>query len=284
MKKLCTLLIAVAVVASFAGISHAAIGWAGNIWPVNEATVTDGGDVAVYFQIWKETVTDQPGQGPGIGASLYWATAGGGPFTPIPMTYNTDVGNNDEYTAMIPQAALVGQTEIWFHCEGYDSTDATYYTGAQDQNGNDPPFKLNITGVTQQDVTVYFRLCMPPEGHPDYLVDPGDVCVTGDGVPLSEWGSGVLMAQPCPGFSARYYEVAVLFPAGSNPVFDYKFRAEGCSTWEYVGNRTATIDDSASSYVIPWVDHWNNYEGDDCPLCGIGAKSSTWGEIKQIHR
>ncbi|MBN1885777.1 MAG: hypothetical protein JW876_09690 [Candidatus Krumholzibacteriota bacterium] len=283
MKRLCTLLLAFAVLASYAGVANATFGWAGSIWPVNDATVTDGGDIGVYFQIWKETVTDQAGQGAGIGATLYYGP-NGGPYTPVEMVYNTDVGSNDEYTAVIPQAALVGQTEIWFYCEGYDSTDASVYTGAKDQNDNDPPFKLNITAVLQQDVTVYFRLCFPPEGDPEYIADPGDVCVTGDATALSAWGSGVLMARPCPVHSARYYEAAVVFPAGSNPAIQYKYRANGCADWEWVGNRATTIDDTASSWIVPWVDHWNNYAGDDCPLCGIGTESSTWGEIKQIHR
>jgi hypothetical protein len=92
------------------------------------------------------------------------------------------------------------------------------------------------------------------------------------------------MARPCEGYSPLYYEVGVLFDAGSNPAIQYKYRKNGCETWESVGNRNATIDDSAGSYLIPWVDHWNNYEGDDCPLCGVATESASWGKIKKIHK
>ncbi|HSG29358.1 MAG TPA: hypothetical protein VLA34_12830, partial [Candidatus Krumholzibacterium sp.] len=176
MKKLLTCILAGAVLAASAGGAGAAIGWAGNIWPVNGNTVPEGTDVGVYFQIWKDGVTNNAGQGAGISATLYYGP-GGGPYTPVAMTFNVDVGSNDEYTANIPVAALEGNSEIWFYCEAYDSTDASTYTGAQDQNNNDPPFMLNITPVLNRDVTVYFRLCLPPDTDPAYDPAPGNVCV-----------------------------------------------------------------------------------------------------------
>jgi hypothetical protein len=283
MKKLLTVALAGVLLVLLAGSSFAAIGWAGEIWPTHNQTYPEGTDIAVYLQIWKEGVTEGGGRGNGIAATLYFGP-NGGPYAPVAMEYFGDVGSNDEYRGFIPSTTFEGMSEIWFYCEAYDSTDASTYTGCKDQAQNDPPFKLNITSVLNQDVLVYFRICLAPEGHPDYDPDPGDVCVTGDAVPLTEWGNGVLMTRPCPGYSPLYYEVGVMFPAGSNPAIQYKYRKNGCEVWEWVGNRNATIDDTAATFVIPWVDHWNNYEGDDCPLCGVGTESSSWGKIKKIHR
>lgn len=283
MKRLLSIMLAGALLVAMTGLAQAAIGWAGQIWPVNGTTVSDNSNVGVYFQIWKGGVTDQAGQGAGISATLYYGP-NGGPYTAVAMTYNVDVGNNDEYTAAIPSSALQGVSEIWFYCEAYDETDMTTYTGAQDQWGNNPPFKLVITQTLRQDVTVTFFMCMPPEGDSEYDPAPGDICITGDHAEISNWGSGVPMVQPCPTFSPRFYQVSVLFLAGGNPYVQYKYRKQGCSVWEPGGNHTLFIDDTNPVYYVPWVDHWGYYQGPDCPLCGIGVESSTWGQIKGIYR
>ncbi len=283
MKKLLMCILAGAVLAASAGAACAAIGWAGNIWPVNGNVVPEGTDVGVYFQIWKDGVTNNAGQGAGISAMLYYGPDGG-PYTAVAMTFNVDVGSNDEYTANIPVAALEGKSEIWFYCEAYDSTDASTYTGAQDQNSNDPPFMLNITPVLNRDVTVYFRICLPPDTDPAYDPAPGNVCVIGDAAQLTAWGSGVVMPQPCAATSPQFYEIGIVFPAGSNPAIQYKYKKNDCNDWESVGNRSVFIDDSDVIFIMPWVDHWDNYEGDDCPICGVGTEDSTWGGIKQIYR
>lgn len=283
MKRLLMLMVVGLVAITFSANANAAIGWAGNIWPVHETVVPENSDVGVYFQIWKEGVTDGTGQGPGISATLYYGP-NGGPYTEVQMNYNTDVGNNDEYMAFIPASALNGLSEIWFYCNAYDSTDATTYEGAQDQNGNSPPFKLNITQVLDHDVAVYFFLCMPPEGDPEYDPTPGGVCITGDHDELTNWGSGVEMCQPCPDFSPRFYQICVIFHAGSSPYVQYKYRKHDCVDWEPGSNHTVYIDDSGCEFLVPWIDHWGYYQGDDCPQCGIGIEQSTWGEIKSIYK
>ena len=283
MKKLLSFVLVGMLLASMAGPSLAAIGWAGNVWPTHDNTVPEGTDVGVYVQAWKDGVTPGEGQGPGISFTLYYG-AYGGPYTAMAMAFNTDVGNNDEYTAAIPSAALEGNSELWFYCEAYDSTDMSTYSGIQDQNSNDPPFKLNITPVLNQDVTVYFRICLPPVEDPNYDPAPGDVCVTGDAVPLTEWGTGVVLGQPCVGSSPQFYEVGILFLAGSNPAIQFKYRKNDCANWESVGNRSVFIDDTNATFLMPWIDHWDNYEGDDCPICGVGNEDSSWGRIKQMHK
>lgn len=285
MKKLLSFLFVGVVFVALTGVSYGAIGWAGQIWPLHDATVSDNADVNVYLQIWKGGVTDSPGQGAGIGATLYYGP-NGGPYTSVAMTYNTDVGNNDEYTAAIPAGALSGQPEIWFYCDAYDSTDASTYTGAQDQNGHDPPHKLNITQVLDQDVTVVFSMCMPPEGHADYDPTPGGICIVGDHAEIGSWNpaASVPMSQPCAAASPQRYEVSVTFLAGGNPYVEYKHLKWDCTEWEPGGNHSVTIDDSSPVFVIPWTDHWGYYEGDDCTPCGVPVDDASWGMIKTIYK
>ena len=283
MKQLLSILAACAILAGLAGTAFGAIGWAGQIWPVNGTTVSDNTGVDVYLQIWKGGVTDQAGQGADIGAALFYGPLGG-PYTQVAMAYNVDVGNNDEYKGTIPSSALQGVTELYFYCEAYDLSDATTYTGCQDQYGNNPPFKLVVTQTLSRDVLVYFFLCMPPEGDPEYDPNPGEICITGDHAEISNWGAGVPLTQPCAASSPRFYQVSVLFNAGDNPSVQYKYRKQGCSVWEPGGNHSVFISDASPIYYVPWVDHWGYYQGPDCPLCGVGVENSTWGKIKQIYR
>jgi len=54
------------------------------------------------------------------------------------MTYNTDVGNNDEYTARAA-GVLAGTAYVDVYVEFTDLTDNTTYTALNDQWGNPPP-------------------------------------------------------------------------------------------------------------------------------------------------
>ena len=282
MKHVLAIIVACTLVVTVAGSAHAGLGWAGQIWPVHGANVTDANPVDVYVQAWKDGVTTPAGQGAGISATLFYGP-NGGPYSSLAMSYNGDIGSNDEYTAQIPVGALTG-ADIWFYCELFDSTDASTYVGAQDQNGADPPFQLLVSQVLGQDVTVTFYLCMPPDGDPDYMADPGDVCITGGAAEITNWGSGVLTSLVCPGLSPQYYSVSVLFQAGGNPYVEYKYRRNGCADWETGANHSITIDDSAPIYLVPFVDHWNFYVGDDCAGCEVKTESTSWGTVKSLYR
>jgi hypothetical protein len=147
----------------------------------------------------------------------------------------------------------------------------------QDQNSNDPPFFITITSVTAQDVTVAFHLCLSGG-----VETSGDICVTGDHDEITNWGSGVVMAQECPDTSANVYTVDVLFAAGSNPSVQYKYRKDGCETWESTGNHTFDIDDSNPEMDVP-IDSWE-YQTMDCPSCDTPVDKSSWGTVKTLYR
>ncbi|MFO7653502.1 MAG: carbohydrate-binding module family 20 domain-containing protein [Candidatus Krumholzibacteriia bacterium] len=254
MRKLLLLMVAVALLASV-GSAQATIDWAGNVWPNHGASVVPTDPVAVYAQIYKGGVTDGAGQGADITAELFFttdiATTVG-----VPMGYLGDVGNNDEYTAQVPQSALVGATWVDVTVIFTDLTDASQYEITGDQAGNPPPLRYSVVDVLPNDIQVAFTLCLSGEA------SAGDVCVTGSGATLTEWGSGVALTTA----DGQLYEGTVTFPAGSNPAFEYKYRKDGCASWEGVGNRTVALPTDGTTSVTLAPDSWNN-----APIgCGLG--------------
>ncbi|MCA9981435.1 MAG: DUF3372 domain-containing protein, partial [Anaerolineales bacterium] len=59
----------------------------------------------VFVQVYEAGVTDSGGQGAGISCALHWGEYGSA-WTDLAMSYNGDIGGNDEYKATIPQATL----------------------------------------------------------------------------------------------------------------------------------------------------------------------------------
>ena len=246
MKKLLTLALC-ALALTAAGSAFATIDWAGNVWPADTANVVPTGPVDVYAQVYKAGVTDGAGQGADLTGNLTWtndlaATAS------VPMTYNTDVGNNDEYTAQVPQAALLGAAWVDVSIVFGDATDASEYTVAT--------VRYNVTDVLPNNVTVSFTMCLGADS------STGDACVIGDAAEIGAWTTGVTMTDGGGGL----YTVDVVFAAGGNPTFEYKYQKDGCSDWESVDNRQVTLPTDGTTAVTLGPDGWNNQ-----PLgCGLG--------------
>ena len=260
-----------------ASAAMGAVGWCGQIWPCSGATYTSNDDISVYVQVWTEGCTDTSGTEPcpDIEAYLYYGCAGSGSFTEVPMTYNVDQGNNDEFTGIIP--AGHGCDTVEFYVRVMDVTDSVDCYG-QDQCSTDPNFFLPITEVTSQDVTVRFHMCLTSG-----IETTGGVCITGSHPELTTWGDGVPMSLSCPSQDPKLYQVDILFPAGSNPYVEYKFKKDDCVTWEEGDNHSFTIDDTNPTYEIPWVDGWQ-YITPDCPGCATAAEQIEWGTIKAIYK
>ena len=247
-------LVIVVLMLALAGSLHAAIGWSGNIWPNSYTDHTNGLDITVYYQIWKDGVTNLPGQGDSISATIYYKTQSQTSYTSELMTFNVDIGDNDEYYGVIPNSIFNTDDTIFFYCEGYDSTDATYSYGT-DQNGAGPfdvnnPGEYYIIAGLNQDVTVTFQVDMT-------LVDPVyTVSVAGS---FNGWTVGADTLSDADG--DNIYSGDVLFTAGTNPYHEYKF-VNG-STWEdYISNRLLHIDDSSPTMVLPPV-YFNDIPPDE---------------------
>ena len=254
MKKLLTLTVCVMLL-GVAGNAFALIGWAGNVFPNSGANLTPTGPVDVYAQVWKDGVTDPAGQGADISALLYYTTDIAAQAS-VAMTYLGDVGSNDEYTAQIPQSALLGASWVDVTVIFTDATDASDFEVTGDQNGTPPPLRYNVVNVLPNDVTVSFTMCLGVD------VSTNGVCVVGDAAEIGAWGTGVTMTDDGGGL----YTVDVVFAAGGNPSFEYKFQKDACITWEGADNRLVTLPTDGTTSVVLAPDSWNNQ-----PLgCGLG--------------
>ncbi len=250
MKKI--IIFSVLILFAFSTL-HAVIGWSGNIWPNSGSNQTNGSDITVYYQMWKDGATGPGGPAPMLSATIFYKKSTETTYQDLAMTYNAPVGNNDEYMGAIPDTYFGSGDIIHFYCEGYDSTDATYSYGT-DQSGAGPfdagnPGSYNIVGGISQDVTVTFQVDMSVVGP----VEP--VTVAGS---FNGWNASAneLTAQ-----GDDIYAGDVLFTAGTNPSQEYKYVNGG--NWEdQIGNRTLTVDDSSPTMILPVV-YFNDQNPND---------------------
>jgi hypothetical protein len=172
-----------------------------------------------------------------------------GGYGSVPMVYNTDIGNNDEYTAMVPQAMLLGASTVTVEVMFTDLTDGTDYVVT--------PVTYNVVDVLPNDVTVRFTLCMSG------VVTDGEPCVIGSADEIGAWNAGVMMY---PTATPELYTVDVTFLAGGNPSFEYKFKKDLCQTWESTDNRAVTLPTDGTTMVELAPDSW-----EFLPIgCGLG--------------
>ncbi len=255
MKRLLTLAAAALCLTALASPAPATIGWAGNVWPNSGASVVPTGPVDCYVQVWKGGVTDAEGQGAGIEVVCDMTNDIGGLLTTI-ADYNSDIGNNDEYTTQIPQSLLLGAAWVEIHFKAHDLTDDTWYEGTNDQAGNPPPQRYNVSDVLPNPVDVTFTLCMSG------TATTGAPCVIGSAPEIGAWGAGVPMTN----VGGELWAVTVTFAAGSNPSFEYKYRKDDCTTWEGTDNRAVTLPTDGTTVVDLAADSWEFQ-----PIgCGLG--------------
>jgi len=246
----------------FAVVSlYGAVGWCGMIWPNSGTEHSTGEAISVYFQIWKDGVTDGIGRGDSIAATLYWRESGTISWDIIEMTFTGDVGNNDEYSADIPAPTVIG--DIDYYCEALDSIDMITTTGT-DQNdvalNTTTPGVLHIVDVTAIDVTVTFQVDMALEDSFDIVTVAGT---------FNDWSTTAdTMTDPD---MDGVYSIDILFPAGSNPSHDYKFIKDG--VYEWIPNRSLAINDSFPTQIIPVV-NFNNLDPDDYTALDIAVHFS----------
>lgn len=106
------------------------IGWANLQWP-GSGTITNCDSYTVYAQVWKDGITNAPGAGVGISAWIGISTSDTDPATWDESnwsiaTYNTEVGNNDEF--MYTYSALPAGN--YFIASRFKYDCGTYYYGA----------------------------------------------------------------------------------------------------------------------------------------------------------
>jgi hypothetical protein len=134
------------------------IGWVGEIWPNNGTSVDNKQDLTVYVQIYKAGVTDKVGQGAKVEALVKYKMVDGAGYVSAAMEYNKDVGNNDEYKALIPASFTVagGTLSVDFEVRfvaGVAGVDYLYNNGPiKDQASMPAPMLYPISAVPESPV------------------------------------------------------------------------------------------------------------------------------------
>lgn len=125
------------------------VDWVGKLWPdqAQTNTVGSGSMFDVYAQVYKAGVTEPSGQGANIECEIYWSPVAsfGGAWIATPnttaMSYNVDIGNNDEYKGTLGPLAS-GLYEYTARCEVIGQNSWTFVSDATN-NG-----KITVTGPT----------------------------------------------------------------------------------------------------------------------------------------
>ncbi|MBE99590.1 MAG: hypothetical protein CMP77_06365 [Flavobacterium sp.] len=108
--------------------------WVNLQWPP-QLNIVQGTTGVVYAQAWEPGVT--PGAGPGIGVSA-WVGISSQNTNPstwttwVPMTYNTQVGNNDEFMAAIGGSLAPG---TYFYATRFQLIEGPYVYGGYSAGG-----------------------------------------------------------------------------------------------------------------------------------------------------
>lgn len=151
-------------------------------------------------------------------------------------------------------------------------TDGTTAVTLAHDSWNNLPMGCGQGTVLTQSKEVCFQVCV------DAVGTSGDVCVIGNTGDLTNWTTGVPMVQIAPGL----YQACLVFEIGrACPIsVEYKFKKDGCSTWESAANRTFTVDNSLAASTT-FSHNWDDGAG-ACAV--VGTDEQSWGTLKSMFR
>ncbi|MCP4573489.1 MAG: hypothetical protein GY838_14120 [bacterium] len=134
------------------------------------------------------------------------------------------------------------------------------------------PLGCGFGNVLTEDKVVCIQVCMTG------VDSNGSICVTGGHDLLTNWGTGVQMAP----IGGGLYQACLIFPAGSAyPITaEYKFRKDGCDTWEGTANRAFTVEET-SVVEQTLTSAWEDGPGACVP---VPSETHSWGSVKGMYR
>ncbi len=163
------------------------VDWCNLQWPYT-ITIDQGQTTGnIYGQVWEPGVTDSPGQGAGIVAELGIGALGTDPRTDASWnwtatTFNTDVGNNDEYMANVTMT----DPGDYSYCYRYSINGGPWTYG--DIDGSNNGFDLAQMGTLQvnafsgtQKLLISEIVVTPTAGEYVEIYNPNDATVNLDG-------------------------------------------------------------------------------------------------------
>lgn len=151
-------------------------------------------------------------------------------------------------------------------------TDGTTAVTLGTDSWNNLPLGCGAGTVLTETKVVCFQVCVDVAG------TNGGVCLIGSPGDLTNWGAGVAMTE----ISAGLYQVCLPFEIGrACPIpVEYKFKKDGCATWESVGNRSLTVDNLLPAETT-LTHNWDDGLG-GCAT--VGTDDQSWGALKSMFR
>ena len=151
-------------------------------------------------------------------------------------------------------------------------TDGTASVTLPMDSWNNAPLGCGFGQNLEQEKGVCFRLCTAGLEWQGYL------CVTGSDPQLGSW-IGNLPLDP---IGPDLWRACISFPVGLEVprTVEYRYKKDGCSTWESIPIRTFVIDNSSPSHQT-FSSAWN-----DSPWqCStVAVERSIWGSVKGLFR
>ena len=151
-------------------------------------------------------------------------------------------------------------------------TDGTSAVTLDTQSWNNLPITCGLGSTLEETKVVCLQVCLSD------IETTGGVCAVGGIDALDNWGTGAPATQ----IGTGLYQTCLTFEAGTAiPLtFEFKFKKDDCATWESVGNRSFTVDntlDPETTLTFGW---------DDGPAnCGVVATDETsWDSLKSLYR
>lgn len=150
-------------------------------------------------------------------------------------------------------------------------TDGTTSLTLEADSWNYSPIGCGLGDQLTEDKIICFQVCMAG------VDNTGGVCVIGGIDQLTNWTDGVPMTH----LGTDLWQACITIPAGTLVPLDipYKFKKDDCGTWESVGDRILTVDNSSPAEQT--VTHsWDDGPGACDP---VSLELESFGTIKSRY-
>ena len=126
-------------------VSTATTDFANIQFPTTSQTINEGGTISVFAQAYEPGLTDPAGQAAGLSSWIGYNSTNDNPanagWTWVPATFNTQAGNNDEFTANLGSGLTPG---TYFYASRFQISGGPFTYGGNGGNWNNNNVELTV--------------------------------------------------------------------------------------------------------------------------------------------